>query len=164
MPFSAAEIEERIDQYERGPLRLRDALALVPDAAVRWRPASGRWSVHEIVCHCADSETNGAARIRYLVAEKDPVILGYDQDEWARRFDYHRLPLEPALRTIEAVRAGTAVLLRTLPEEAWRREGRHTQSGRYTAEDWLRVYGDHLETHARQIERNLAAWEESPGH
>lgn len=161
MPFTAAEREERIVQYERGSLRIRDTLALVPDAAVRWRPGPRRWSVHEVVCHCADSETNGAARIRYLVAEKEPVIVGYDQDEWARRFDYHALPLEPALRTIEAVRASTAVLLRTLPEEAWRKEGRHSESGRYSAEDWLRIYSDHLEKHARQIERNLAAWQES---
>jgi hypothetical protein len=161
MVFNAAEREERIVQYERGALRIRDALAVVPDAAVRWRPAPGRWSVHEVVCHCADSEMNGAARIRYLVAQKDPAILGYDQDEWARVFDYHTLPLEPALRTIEAVRASTTVLLRALPEEAWRKEGRHSESGRYSAQDWLRIYSDHLEKHARQIERNLAAWQES---
>jgi DinB superfamily len=160
MFFRADEREERIAQYERGPLVIRDALALVPDAAVRWRPGKGRWSVHEIVCHCADSETNGAARIRYLVAQKDPVIVGYDQDEWARVFNYHALPLEPALHTIEAVRAGTALLLRTLPEDAWRKEGRHSDSGKYSAQDWLRIYSDHLEKHARQIERNLAAWKE----
>jgi hypothetical protein len=161
MVFSAAEREERIVQYERGPMLIRDALALVPDGALRWRPAEGRWSVHEIVCHCADSETNGAARIRYLVAQKEPVILGYDQDEWARVFNYHALPLEPALHTIEAVRASTTPLLRALPEAAWGKEGRHSESGRYSARDWLRIYSDHLEKHARQIERNLAAWQES---
>jgi hypothetical protein len=161
MVFTADEREERIAQYERGPLRLREALTLVPDAAVRWRPAPKRWSVHEIVCHCADSELNGAARIRYLVAQKEPVILGYDQDEWARVFDYHALPLEPALHTIDAVRGSTTLLLRRLPEEAWRREGRHTDAGHYTAQDWLRIYSDHLEKHSRQIERNLAAWQES---
>jgi hypothetical protein len=161
MFFTAAEREERIVQYERGPLLIRDNLALVPEQAVRWRPGHGRWSVHEIVCHCADSEVNGAARIRYLVAQKEPTIAGYDQDEWARVFNYHALPLEPALRTVEAVRANTTFLLRTLPEEAWRKEGRHSESGRYSVQDWLRIYADHLEKHARQIERNLAAWKES---
>jgi hypothetical protein len=161
MVFTAAEREERIVQYERGALRLRSALALVPDAAVRWRPGPKRWSAHEIVCHCADSELNGAARIRYLVAQREPVIVGYDQDEWARIFDYHALPLEPALHTIEAVRESTSVLLRALPEEAWGKEGTHSESGRYTAQDWLRIYADHLEKHSRQIERNLAAWQES---
>jgi hypothetical protein len=75
--------------------------------------------------------------------------------------DYHALPLEPALHTIDAVRESTAVLLRRLPEGAWEREGKHSNSGRYTAQDWLRIYSDHLENHSRQIERNLAAWQDS---
>lgn len=36
--------------------------------------------------------------------------------------------------------------------------GQHSESGRYGAEDWLKTYAEHLEGHARQIERNLAAW------
>jgi hypothetical protein len=59
------------------------------------------------------------------------------------------------------VRASTTPLLRALPEAAWGKEGRHSDSGRYSAQDWLRIYSDHLEKHARQIERNLAAWQES---
>ena len=161
MSLTRSERERLIQQYVDGPARLEGAWARVPAEARQWRPAPGEWSAHEVACHCADSETNGAARIRYLVAQKDPVIVGYDQDEWARVFNYHALPLEPALRTIEAVRAGTTLLLRTLPEDAWRKEGRHSDSGKYTAQDWLRIYSDHLEKHARQIERNLGAWKES---
>ena len=55
-------------------------------------------------------------------------------------------------------RANTAALLRRLPDSAWSKVGRHTESGRYTAEDWLQIYADHLENHARQIEANVAAW------
>jgi hypothetical protein len=36
--------------------------------------------------------------------------------------------------------------------------GHHTESGRYTAEDWLQIYADHLENHARQNEANVTAW------
>ena len=156
-----AERERRILQYAEGPARLRAALARVPDAAVQWRPGPGRWSAHEVVCHCADSELNAAARVRYLVSEKEPVVLGYDQDAWARVFDYHSHPIGPALETVEAVRANTVPVLRRLDEAAWAREGRHTQSGRYTVLDWLRIYADHLEKHSRQIERNVEAWEQA---
>ena len=156
--MSPAERERRIQQYARGPARLRAALTQVPDTAVRWRPAPGRWSAHEVVCHCADSELNAAARLRYLVSEKEPVVLGYDQDEWARVFDYHAHPLEPALAAVDAVRANTVPVLHRLTEEMWAREGRHTQSGRYTVVDWLRIYSDHLEKHSRQIEKNVEAW------
>jgi hypothetical protein len=159
MPLTRAEREQLIQRYVEGPSRLRAALAKVPDEARKWRPARGEWSTHEVVCHCADSETNAAARIRYVVAEKDPVVLGYDENAWAVRFDYHNHPLDAALAVVEAVRANTAALICRLPEEAWVSEGRHTESGRYTAEDWLRIYAAHLEEHARQIENIFAAWQ-----
>ena len=104
MAMSASDRSRRIDQYAQGPERLRQALNRVPDGMVKWRPAPGKWSVHEIVCHAADSEVNAYARLRYLLAEKDPVIVGYDQEEWARRLDYHAHPLDTALLTVEAVR------------------------------------------------------------
>ena len=159
MPLIPAERERLIQQYADGPARLKQALAKVPEEARKWRPAPGNWSVHEVVCHCADSETNAAARIRYVAAEKDPVVLGYDENAWAVRFDYHNHPLDAALTVVDAVRANTAALIRRLPEEAWTKEGRHSQSGRYTAEDWLTIYAEHLEEHARQIDNNLAAWQ-----
>jgi DinB superfamily len=158
MSLSKTEREHLIQQYADGPARLEAALAQVPAEARQWRPAPGEWSAHEVVCHCADSETNAAARIRYLVCEPEPVVLSYDESVWAVTLDYHGHPLEPALATVRAVRAHTTALVRRLPEAAWAREGRHTASGRYTAEDWLRIYADHLENHARQIEANVAAW------
>src|SRR5437899_5803194 len=121
MPLAAKERDELIGRYAAGPERLRAALAKVPEEARQWRPGPGRWTVNEIVCHCADSETNGALRIRYLVMEKDPVIMGYDQDAWASGLDYHAHPLKVALTTVDAVRANTVPLLRRLPEAAWSR-------------------------------------------
>ena len=158
MRLSAAERERLIGQYAEGPARLKEALAKVPEPARKWRPAPTEWSAHEIVCHCADSETNSYARIRVLLTEKNPVIQGYDQDRWAKTLDYHSHPLEPALATVDGVRANTAALIRRLPDDAWAREGRHTESGRYTAEEWLKIYADHLEGHARQIEKNVELW------
>jgi hypothetical protein len=163
MPLSAAERAKRIDQYAQGPERLRRALSRVPDQMVKWRPAPGQWSVHEVVCHCADSEVNAYARLRYLLAEKEPVIVGYDQDEWARAFDYHALPLEPSLAVLDAVRASTTALLKRLADDAWGKKGRHTESGDYTVDGWLKIYSEHVEGHARQIERNVEAWSRAGG-
>jgi hypothetical protein len=163
MPYSKSEREALIRRYEGGPARLRAAWEKVPPEARKWRPAEGKWSAHEVVCHAADSETNAAARIRYLTAEPKPVVVGYDQAHWARFFDYHAAPLEPAMATVEAVRANTAALLRRLPEAAWSAEGTHTESGHYGTDDWLRVYAEHLEKHSSQIERNLEAWKARPG-
>jgi hypothetical protein len=129
---------------------------------MQWRPAPGEWSAHEVAVHCADSETQSASRIRTLLTTKDPLIQGYDEAAWARELDYHTHPVDLALGVVVAVRASTAGLLRRLPDAAWATAGRHTESGRYTAEEWLRIYADHLENHARQIENNVAAWRAHP--
>ena len=159
MTISPAEREALIDRYARGPALLRGTLAKIPKEAMQWRPRPEKWSAHEVIVHCADSETNAHGRIRYLVAEDAPVIQGYDQARWARVLDYHSLPWEPALATVEAVRANTTALLRRLTDAQWARIGTHTESGRYGAIDWLHTYAEHLEIHSRQLERNLAAWE-----
>ena len=166
MAYSPAEREALIRRYEEGPGKLRAALSRVPREAVKWRPAEGKWSAHEVVVHCGDSETNAAMRIRYLVAEEKPVVLGYDQARWARVLDYHHAKIELALAAVDVMRAHTVNLLRHLPESAWSIVATHSHSGAYSTEDWLNVYAEHLEKHAGQIDRNLAAWraeETSPG-
>lgn len=158
MALNAAERSACLDRYAAGPALLRAAWAEVPAEARRWRPAEGRWSAHEVVVHCADSESYGSIRIRLLLAEPEPLIVGYDENVWARLFDYHGADPEEALDLVARVRARTAATLRALPGSAWGRVGRHSHSGPYGTDDWLRIYAEHLEVHAAQIRRNLAAW------
>jgi hypothetical protein len=152
-----------IAEYERGISVLRTAWEQVPEDAEKWRPAPDKWSSHEVIVHCADSETYAYIRIRLLVGEKEPVIVGYDQDAWASRFNYHGQSTDRALRTIDAVRAATLPILHSMTEEDWAKEGRHTESGPYDACDWLKSYASHLTNHAKQIERNLAAFRAASG-
>ena len=66
--------------------------------------------------------------------------------------------MELALAAVDVMRAHTVGLLRRMPEAAWASEGTHSESGRYTAEDWLKSYAEHLEKHSQQIERTLESW------
>ncbi len=150
--------EALIVEYEKGAVMLRTAWEDVPEDAEKWRPAPDKWSAHEVVIHCADSETYAATRLRLLVAEAEPVIVGYNQDAWAKIFNYHAQSTDRALRTIDAVRTATLPILRSLTEADWAKEGRHTESGPYNMGDWLKSYGPHLTNHAKQIGRNLAAY------
>ena len=158
MTLTRSEREAFLADYERGPFLLHEAWAEVPLEARQWRPAEGKWSAHEIVVHCADSEAYGHTRIRLVLAEAEPLIVGYDENVWARTFDYHAHEVELAFRTIDAVRANTLAMLRRLPDDAFGSEGRHSHSGKYTDSDWFRIYAEHLHVHAAQIRRNLSAW------
>jgi hypothetical protein len=156
--FDRAERTWLIARYAAGPHELLAAWRRVPPEARRFRPGPNEWSPHEIVVHCADSEANGALRIRYLMAEPEPRIIGYDQDRWAIDLDYHAHPVKIALAVVAAVRANTVPLIEALPESAWDRAGHHSESGHYTAETWLRTYAAHLHDHAEQIDRSVVAW------
>ena len=158
MPYDAATREAFLRRYAEGASLLHSAWDELPKEARAWRPGAGKWSAHEVVVHCADSETYSAIRIRLLLAEPDPLILGYDENVWAQRFDYHASDPGLALELVGAVRAHTSAMLARLPEAAWGRMGRHSHSGPYGTDDWLRLYAEHLEIHAAQIRRNLAAW------
>ena len=96
-----------------------------------------------------------AIRLRLLLAEERPTIRGYDQEAFARRLHYDR-PIEASLAAFEAARRTTAELLHRMSEEDWGREGTHSESGRYTVEDWLEIYAAHAHDHADQIRRARA--------
>jgi len=48
-----------------------------------------------------------------------------------------------------------------MTEDDWTREGWHTEHGRYTPEDWLRIYAAHAHNHAAQIGRLREALSET---
>lgn len=158
MPLSPAERQTLIDRYASGYQVLTAALAKVPKEAMQWRPGPKKWSAHEVIVHCADSESYAHVRLRILLGSQPPAIQGYDQARWAQVLDYHTLPVDTALKTVEAVRANTVPILRRMTDADWAIMGTHSEVGPYGTADWLKTYSEHLEKHAGQIERNLAAW------
>jgi hypothetical protein len=150
-------LEERrrlIEQYEAGCRAVERSLGDFPADQLTARPLPGKWTACEIVHHLADSEMRAGLRLRQLLAEDDPRIEAYDQDNYAARLRYNeRTDIRPALDALRAARASTAQLIALMTDEDWQRAGRHPEHGRYTAEDWLRIYAAHAHGHAAQIDR-----------
>ena len=148
--------EERnvlIKQYADGYDEVIRALDNFPAESLGAHPIPGKWSAREIVHHLGDSESTSAIRIRKLLVEDDPVIQGYDQDQYATRLRYNDRDMAPALEAFRAARETTMQLLPSLSDDDWQRAGTHSESGRYTLEDWLRIYAAHAHNHAAQIRR-----------
>jgi hypothetical protein len=141
-----------IERYREGPGVLEEALARIGEAGLDRREEADGWTPREVVHHLADSEMTSAIRLRRLIAEDAPAIQGYDEPEYARRLYYDR-PVRPSLDAVRAARATTAEILDRLTEEQWRREGTHSESGRYSVEDWLQIYAAHAHDHAEQMLR-----------
>ena len=139
-----------IDQYKDGYRAVAEALVGAKDEELDARPAPGKWTAREVVHHLADSEMTSAMRLRLLLAIDGASIIGYDQDEFARRLHYDR-PIEASLEAFKAARRTTAEILDRMTDEEWRREGTHSEHGRYTLERWLEIYSTHAHKHAEQI-------------
>jgi len=139
-----------IDRYKDGYRVVAEALVGASDQELDGRPAPGKWSAREVVHHLADSEMTAAVRARLLIAVDRPQIVGYDQEEFARRLHYDR-SIEASLEAFKSARRTTAEILDKLTDAEWAREGTHTEHGRYTLERWLEIYAKHAHGHAEQI-------------
>jgi hypothetical protein len=151
------ERQDLIARYKAGYDEVIDSLKDFPAPELTAHPIPGKWSAREIVHHLADSETAAAIRLRRLLCEDNPVIQGYDQDEYAVRLKYNQRDNTPALEAFHAARANTAQVLDQMSGEDWNREGSHTESGRYAVGDWLKIYSAHAHNHAAQIRALRAA-------
>jgi hypothetical protein len=139
-----------IDRYKDGYRAISDALVGATDEELDARPAPHKWTAREVVHHLADSEMTAAIRLRLLVAVDNPQIVGYDQDQFARRLHYDR-PFESSLEAFKGARRSTAELMDAMTDAEWAREGTHTEHGRYSVSRWLEIYGEHAHKHADQI-------------
>src|SRR6476659_3911352 len=69
------------DKQTETPSALR-ALIVGAGDRLRTRPEPGEWSALECIGHIVDGELVVAARVRWILAEDEPDIVGYDQALW----------------------------------------------------------------------------------
>jgi hypothetical protein len=149
--MKAEERDRLIERYRDGHRVVMDALKGITDEELD-RSAGGEWTPRQTAHHLADSEMMSAIRIRRLLTEDAPVIDGYDEATFARKLTSDR-PIEPSLEAMRWARETSAQLLDRMTEEDWRKVGTHSESGTYSAEDWLKIYAAHAHDHAEQIKR-----------
>ena len=140
-----------IARYRDGHRVVKEAMAGITEDELD-HSSTGEWTPRQIAHHLADSEMMSAIRIRRLLTEDEPVIHGYDEAAFARLLTSDR-PIEPSLEAMRWARETCAQLLERMTEADWRRVGTHTESGPYSAEDWLTIYAAHAHDHAEQILR-----------
>jgi uncharacterized damage-inducible protein DinB len=126
-----------IEAYLDGPVALRRAVSDLNAEQLRARPVPGKWSVLEVVCHLVDSEQAWCHRMKRVIAEPRPLLIGYDEARFAASLAYHDRDLEQELASI----------LQSLPDAAWSFTGVHSERGLMTLEDLLRAEAEHVPHH-----------------
>ncbi len=156
-----AERTALIERYRTAFDEFEAALNEIPKEAWLFKPAPKEWSVHQVVVHLADSETNSYLRARRLVADPNKPLMAYDQDEWANKLNYHDQSTEDALALTRFVRKMTYDFIRKLPDAVWNNSAVHPEyTEPYPFTKWLKIYADHPREHAKQISDNYRLWKE----
>ena len=140
-----------IEAYLEGPAKLRRAVEDLSSEQLLARPVPGRWSTLEVVCHLVDSEQAWCHRMKRVIAEEKPLLIGYDESRFAAALAYHDRDLEQELLLLEGMRRQMAVILRTLPEAAWSYSGVHSERGLMSLADLLRNEAEHIPHHLNFI-------------
>jgi uncharacterized damage-inducible protein DinB len=146
-----------IEEYLAGPRKLRDAIAGMTADDLDARPIPGKWSTREVVCHVADYEPVYADRMKRVIAEDEPTLLGGDPDAMAARLGYAKRDLEEELALMELVRQQMARILRSLKAEDFQRKGIHSVRGPVSLERLLQQITEHISHHVRLIEEKRKA-------
>lgn len=139
---------------ESGPVTLR---RLITDSGelLRVRPEPTEWSVLECVGHIVDAELVMSTRMRWIVSEHQPEIIGYDQDLWVEAL--HHNDDDPALllALFEGLRASNLDLWKRIPADARGRVGMHRERGPESYETNVRLSAGHVRVHVAQAQRAL---------
>jgi len=157
MPMTSEERDALVARYRDGADEFRTAIADVSDGELDRIGIEGEWTIREIAHHLADSELASAVRLRRLIAEDEPLIDGYDEEAYVRRLHAADRPIATSVDAAAAARASSLTILEALTDDEWERTGRHSESGSYSVEAWLRTYANHPSDHADQARRVLAA-------
>ena len=112
-------------------------------------PVPGTWSIQQIVLHLMDSDLISSDRMKRVIAEENPTLIGFDETAFARGLFYEALDAGLAADIFAKNRRLTAEILRRVPDEAFDRFGTHSERGRVTLTQLVHGMVDHLEHHLR---------------
>jgi hypothetical protein len=130
--------------------------AIVAEAgpSLRVRPEPSEWSVLECLDHLVDGELVVSTRYRWILAEDQPDIVGYDQDLWVAALHHGEDP-DILLGMFEALRRANLDLWARTPLADRPRFGRHRERGEESYELTFRLAAGHDRIHLGQARRAL---------
>ena len=129
--------------------RLEQLIATATQEKLEFRPSPKKWSVRDILCHLADTETAYAFRLRQTVAEAHHLIQPYDQDAFAAA--YEERTAREGLDTFSAIRRWNLLFIHSAVPAALPKAVTHPERGTMTFKTILETMAGHDLNHLSQI-------------
>src|SRR5262245_13970619 len=110
-----------IDRYITEADDLGKSIAGLSREELLATPVPGTWSIQQIVMHMLDSDLVASDRMKRIVAEDNPLLIGFDETEFANKLHYDAIDATAACQLFTLNRKLTGELLRKLPDAAFER-------------------------------------------
>ena len=140
-----------IDRYEAGAEAPKRWIAGLTTAELTAYPVPDTWSILEIAMHMMDSDLIGSDRMKRVIAEAHPTLVGYDETAFIVTLGYVPAEVESAVEVFRLNRQLTTAVLRRQDDATFARTGYHTEDGDKTLADLVTAYANHLEHHEKFV-------------
>jgi uncharacterized damage-inducible protein DinB len=121
-PFYAGYVGKVPDSGPVGELTRQigalEKLKLLPEDKANSAYAAGKWTVKEVIGHCADAERVFSYRLTRVARGDKTPLAGFDENAWAKTAPHQRRPLAAIVDEMIAVRRSTLALIDSLDETA----------------------------------------------
>jgi uncharacterized damage-inducible protein DinB len=144
-----SKFQQLVADYKAGADQLAPAIDGLSYKELNAHPVPGTWSIQQIVIHMMDSDLIASDRMKRVIAEDQPALIGYNETLFAENLPQDQLDAAMACEIFRLNRLLTAALLEHVPDKAFARTGIHNEVGPVTLEKLLTTYTNHLTHHMR---------------
>jgi hypothetical protein len=146
-----------LDVLAQTPFALGDIVRTHAADVLRRRPFEGKWTPNEIIGHLVDGEWTYGYRLRLMLSEDDPAILGTEQDSWVARQQHNLREPSELVEAFRILRGFNLAVWKGVSAEDLQRTGRHNERGAEPLGVMLRMTAGHDLSHLNQIVRYVEA-------
>lgn len=150
---AAVRREHLIETLRVAPALLEELVRATPPERIRRRPADGKWSIHEHVCHLAAVGPLFSDRLTLMLEENNPAIGPYEPPPDEQEGSLLERDMEVEMRRFADGRARLVHRLERLSEAEWRRTAQHGGYTEYDVHIMFRHVMMHDQLHAYRIEQ-----------
>ena len=144
-----------IDVLGQTASALADIVAGHPVEVLRGRAIPGKWTPNEVIGHLTDIEWVYGYRMRVILGEDEPAILGFRQEGWVASLRHNEREPSELVEMFRTLRGLNLSVWRGMSPDDLQRTGQHNERGAESLAMMLELLAGHDLSHLQQIRRSI---------
>ena len=111
----------------------------------------GGWTGKEVLLHLKDAETVAYDRLRRIIAEENPILWFFEQDQWQKNLKYMEQDIDLAKKLFLITRESIIETVKMHVKEYGSKKGVHSRRGVMTMKELVEFLIWHTDHHINQV-------------